>query len=243
MTNCVSSSATKTVRLRVRLLLLLFVTSNAAVYPKTARTPRERQQHLRPQQEQQRFQRESTRITPDKQEKSCNACIEAAEAWRENFVCGASMALDVDWTPSGIIESNTCPEVLRCKGFYVDDDLVVCENLKKSMMDQEVYETIYEALSEFKPTSKYEDNQARIAEEIKEGGDPEIYANNNRFMYWKAAVKVRDKTMCDDTAKPCREALLGPLCRDDPSCDLARTVRSPCVCVCVCVCSNQQFNH
>ena len=51
-------------------------------------------------------------IRPNEQDKKCNACIEAAKAWRTNFVCGASMALDVDWTPNGMIPG-TDSEIVR----------------------------------------------------------------------------------------------------------------------------------
>ena len=107
-------------------------------------------------------------IRPNEQDKKCNACIEAAKAWRTNFVCGASMALDVDWTPNGIIESNTCPEFLRCEGFYQGEDLETC---KKSMTDWETiskYDEIYEALSKFKPTTKYSDNEEKNKAQIEQ---------------------------------------------------------------------------
>ena len=130
------------------------------------------------------------------------------------------MALDVDWTPNGIIESNTCPDVLRCEGFYQGEDLTMCQESVKDWKTVSKYDEIYEALSKFKPTTQYSDNEEMIKNKIEQYGDPEIYANNNRIMYWEAAVEL---SFCDDTSVTCREALLSPSCRDDASCDLVRS--------------------
>lgn len=53
--------------------------------------------------------------------------------------------------------------------------------------------------------------------------DPAIYANNNRVMFWQAAEKLG---FCNKGDSTCRDALMSPSCRDDPSCDLIRTACS-----------------
>ena len=79
------------------------------------------------------------------------------------------MALEVDWTPNGIIESNTCPDVLRCEGFYPEgEDLETCKKSRTDWQTIGKYDEIYLALSEFKPTAQFSENEERNKEVIKQ---------------------------------------------------------------------------